>query len=214
MLQTGPKGRQMFMWCALIAVVGGVVGVVGGLSGCSRLMHTSGVRLESFENGSVLVPRVVSSGYTATDRSTADLYLSDIPLGDLNRAESFDDLVGTIVRIRMFVAPKPGKTPIEPTASTATIQAAVLSRGEIGLYGGGAFMLPSGKPGDRTFGGSVRGGSVRLLSSTPGFADLLGASRFTAGISIPHDEAAAAILSHVFEQAARTARGRANASGR
>lgn len=187
---------------------------VGSIAGCSRLVHTSGIRIESFDNGSALVPRVVSSGYTATDRSTADLYFSDIPLGDLNQAESFNDLVGTIVRVRMFLVPKPGKTPIEPTASTATIQAAVLSRGEIGLYGGGAFMLPSGEPGDRSFGGSIRGGSVRLLSATPGFADLLGASRFTAGVSTPHDQAAAAILANVFEQASRTARGQTSATNR
>lgn len=197
----------MFRWFALAAML-------CLLTGCSRVLQTSGVRFESFENGAVLAPTVTSSGYRAEDRSTADIYLSDIPLRDLNQADSLDDLTGTIVRVRMFVAPRPGKTPIEPTASTATIQAAVLAQGEIGIYGGGAFMLPSGKPGSRSFGGSVQGGSVRLLSATPGFEDLLGASRFTAGIHVANDEAAASILAHVFDQAGRVARGQTSAAQR
>lgn len=184
------------------------------LTGCNRVLQTSGVRFESFESASVLSPSISSSGYRAVDRSTADIYLSDIPLRDLSQAESFDQLTGTIIRVRMFVAPRPGKTPIESTASTATVQAAVLARGEVGVYGGGGFMLPSGSPGDSTFGGSIRGGSVRLLSSTPGFKDLLGASRFSAGLSAPNDEASAAILAHVFEQAGRVSRGQVSAGTR
>ena len=191
-----------------------ILAALNALSGCSRVLRVSGVRFESFENGAVLSPTVNASGYTAPDSSTADMSLSDIPIRDLSQAESFDDLTGTIVRVRMFVAPKPGKTPIEPTASTATVQAAVFAGGEVGIYGGGAFMLPSGKPGDRSFGGSVRGGSVRLLSSTPGFQDRLGASSFTAGMNTPNDEAAAAILAHFFEQANRVSHGQANAAAR
>ncbi|MFG0259397.1 MAG: hypothetical protein ACF8LK_03510 [Phycisphaerales bacterium JB041] len=191
-----------------------VLAALTALSGCSRVLRVSGVRFESFENGAVLAPTVASSGYTASDRSTADIYLSDITIRDLGQADSFDDLTGTIVRVRMFVAPRPGKTPIEPTASTATVQAAIFAAGEVGIYGGGAFLLPSGKPGDRSFGGSVRGGSVRLLSATPGFQDKLGAARFTAGVNAPNDEASAALLAHFFEQANRVSHGQVRADAR
>lgn len=175
------------------------------LAGCTRVLPTTGIRLESFEQDAVLSPAARSRAYRALDRSTADIYVSDIPLNELARAESFDDLSGTILRVRMFVRPKPGKTPIEPTATSATVQAAVLARGQVGIYGGGAFMLPSGTPGDASFGGSVRGGSVRLLAATPGFVDRLGAARFTGGLTAPSDEAASALLAHVFEQASALA---------
>lgn len=182
------------------------------MGGCGRVFTASGIRFESMDHGTLLTPSIAAIGYRADDTSTAEFYISDIPLRELARAESFEELSGTIVHIHLFIRPKPGKTPIQPTASTATIQAAVLSRGEVGLYGGGGFMLPSGTPGDNSFGGSIRGGSVRLLAATPGFADRLGAAHFTAGINAPDDEAAAAIMAHLFEQAARIARGEAAAS--
>ncbi len=205
MLLNPPNLRTLVLLIPLLAIS-------ATLGGCGRVFTASGLRFESIDQHVVLTPALASAGYRAPDTSTAEMFVSDIPLRELARAESFEDLSGTIVRIHLFIRPKPGKTPIQSTASTATIQAAILARGEVGLYGGGAFMLPSGTPGDDSFGGSIRGGSVRLLAATPGFADRLGAARFTAGISTPHDEAAAAIMAHLFEQASQIARDEAPAS--
>ena len=200
MLPNPPSRRTFALMAPLLALF-------LTLSGCGRVFTASGLRFESMDQGTVLAPAIAAIGYRADDTSTAEFYISDIPLRELARAESFEELAGTIVHIHLFIRPKPGKTPIQPTASTATIQAVVLARGEVGLYGGGGFMLPAGTPGDDSFGGSIRGGSVRLLAATPGFADRLGAAHFTAGINAPDDEAAAAIMAHLFEQAARIARG-------
>ena len=182
-------------------------------TGCGRVFTASGMRFQSIDQGTMLNPPVVSAGYRAEDASTAEFYLSDIPLRELTQAESFEDLSGTIVHIHLFIRPKPGKTPIEPTASSATVQAIVLSRGEVGLYGGGGFMLPSGTPGDDTLGGSIRSGSVRLLAATSGFADRLGAASLSIGLSAPRDEAATGAMAHLFEEAASLARGERSASG-
>lgn len=154
----------------------------------------------------MLAPAIASAAYRAPDTSTAEFYLSDIPLRELSQADSFDQLSGTIVHLHLFIRPKPGKTPIEPTASSATIQTVVLARGEVGLYGGGGFMLPRGTPGDATLGGSIRDGSVRLLASTPGFVDRLGATDFSVGVNAPRDESGAGVMAHVFAQALRLAR--------
>ncbi|MBZ0171274.1 MAG: hypothetical protein K8E66_02740 [Phycisphaerales bacterium] len=174
-----------------------------GMPGCSRVFAPAGIRFHSIDRDTLLAPAVAASGYRSPDSSSAEFFLSDIPLQDLSRAESFDELAGTIVRVHLFIRPKPGKTPIEPTASTATVQAVVLARGEIGLYGGGAFVLPSGTPGDDTLRASVRGGSVRLMSATAGFVDQLGAASLSAGVSAPLDEAAAGIMAHLFDEASR-----------
>lgn len=176
------------------------------LPACARVFPPAGVRFRSIDRNTLLAPAIASSGYRAPDTSTAEFYLSDIPLRDLSEADSFDQLDGTIVHIHLFIRPMPGKTPIEPTASSATIQAVVLARGEVGLYGGGGFLLPSGTPGDDTLGGSIEEGSIRLLASTPGFVDRLGAADFSAGISTPKNEAAAGVMAHVLEQAVKLAR--------
>jgi len=187
--------------------------VLGSASGCSQVMTQSGVRIRSIDEPVVLEPRVVSSGYRWRDASTADIFVSDIPAQRLASADSLEELSGSIVHIHMFLRPKPGKTPIETTASTVTIQCAVLARGEVGIYGGGGFMFPSGAPGDKSFGGSIRNASVKLLASTPGFADRLGAAELGAGIKAPEDEGAAAVMEHLFEYASRVARGEARAGG-
>jgi hypothetical protein len=201
MPSAGAIVRLMFCVCA--------VGLLGASqAGCSRILSAQGVRLESFQEDAALIPSPVSRAYRAIDQASAEFYLSDIPLRILDDAETFEELEGTIVRVTLFLPPRPGKTPIESTASTATVQAAVLARGEVGIYGGGGFLLPSGRVGDRTFGGTIRDGSVRLLHATPGFVDRLGAARFQAGISAPEDQAGAAVMGHVFDQASRLARRR------
>lgn len=203
-----PNRRTLALLIPLLAALA----ALAHIGGCGRVFTASGVRFESIDQPVVLAPPVAAIGYRADDTSTAEIYVSDIPLRELARAESFEDLSGTIVRIHLFIRPKPGKTPIQSTATTATIRAAVLARGEVGLYGGGGFMLPSGTPGDSSFGGTIRGGSVRLLAATPGFADRLGAANFTAGLNAPDDEAAAAIMAHLFEQASNITREETTAS--
>lgn len=175
-------------------------------AGCTRVFNVSGVRLQSIDQNTHLTPAIVTSAYRAQDTSTAEFYLSDIPLRELSGADSFADLSGTIIHLHLFIRPKPGKTPIEPTASSATIQAVVLARGEVGVYGGGGFMLPSGTPGDDAIGGSIRSGSIKLLAATPDFADRLGAASFSAGFTAPKDEAAAGVMAHLFEQAVQLAK--------
>lgn len=189
----------------ILALLGTLPALLGPLSGCARITGPSGVRMQSSSRGTVLAPQVTSAAYTWTDASTADIYVSDIPMQQLSAADSLDELAGSIVHIHMFLRPRPGRTPIETTASTVAVQWVVLARGEVGVYGGGGFMFPAGAPGDDTFGGAIKNGSVRLLAATPGFVDRLGAAEFSAGIRAPQDEAAAALLAHLFEHASSIA---------
>lgn len=195
------------------ARTGGFVAIVCVLAalalgtGCGRIFTGAGVRIRSIDNAAVLEPRMATSGYSYEDASTADIYLSDIPASRLVTADSLDQLSGTIVHLHMFIRPRPGKTPIDTTASTVTIRCAVLTRGEVGVYGGGGFLFPSGTPGDGSFGGAIEHGSVRLLASTPGFADRLGAAELSCGIKVPQDAAVAGVMEHLMEQAVRVARG-------
>jgi hypothetical protein len=118
--------------------------------------------------------------YRFQDKNSADIVLADFDLQDLT---DFSDLPmdGQIMHIHFFVRPRPGRTPIATTACSATVRHIVLSRGEIGVYTGGGFMLPRGTTGDHRFGGSIDPATLRLSRSTEYFIDALGAS--TADVS-------------------------------
>lgn len=188
------------------AVAAGLASLALLGSGCGRIFTGAGVRIRSIDRQAALEPQIAASGYTSEDPSTADIYLSDMTASRLVTADSLDQLSGTIIHVHMFLRPRPGKTPIATTASTVTIRCAVFSKGQIGIYGGGGFLFPSGVPGDGDFGGAIKEASVKLLASTPGFADRLGAAEFSSGMLAPQDVAVSGVMAHLMESAVRAAR--------
>ena len=88
----------------------------------------------------------------------------------------------------MFVRPKPGRTPIQQTAISATVRHLIIAHGQVGLYAGAGFMFPSGKPGDKVFGGSITRADLRLERATPGFTDQLGPAEMTISFAAKRDE--------------------------
>lgn len=168
------------------------------------LSCTSGgkVQMRSIDDAAALTPSLPVVAYAARDPNTADIYLTSLTPDQLDPATPLADLEGHIVHIHMFVAPRAGKTPIDETACSVTIRHAVLARGAIGLYGGGGFLLPSGKAGDKTFGGSIRSATLRLIGSTAGFRDPLGAVEFDASVRAPHDERLARVIGQRIEDVA------------
>lgn len=159
------------------------------LAGCGgRVASVSGYRLSSIESRGVLAPSLKHAWFTAPDENTADIYLTDLPEQTLTSAEALATASGNLVHIRMLLRPKAGSTPIEPTALTAAIVHVVLAGGEVGVYHGGGFMWPAGSTSDRTFGGSIDGGTMSLGNATPGFEDRLGPCRMNAGFRAARDE--------------------------
>lgn len=152
-------------------------------------------RVTSIEQRTRLAPSWRTALYASPDINTADVILSDLDRDTLMRAIADEgvlrDVEGSILRVRMFIAPRAGRTPIDYTASNASATLIVMSRGEIGVYGGGGFILPAGKPGARTFSGSLRDATLKPTGATPGFQDLLGASDLSGNISAKRDDAAA-----------------------
>lgn len=174
------------------------------LSGCSRSISApTGVRLDGIESSVGLRPRLATKAYMNEDNSVADIYLTDLSDEALQLRAPLDGVSGTIVHVHLFALPKAGKTPIDDTASTAAVRTLVISNGHLGVYGGGGFMLPSGKPGGKSIGGSIRAASVRLTGSTPGFDDKMGAAEFSASVSAPRDEPRARALASRFEELVR-----------
>jgi hypothetical protein len=177
--------------------LGGAAGCGGGAGGTPRLT--------SFEHGGRLALGESTRVYASSDRNTADIFVTDLPPGVWNDGVDVSAMTGTITHVRMFLASRPGRTPVEPTANSATIRVLVLAGGAMGLYGGGGFFDRSGDPGGSTFAGSVRAGTLKLIRATPGFVDRLGPCAFEGAVTAKRDPEQTARLARAFEALAREA---------
>jgi len=175
-----------------------IIGVLACISllpmpGCGG--SSSALVLES--NQGIITPTIVSAVYRFIDQNTADIYLSDFPLDEI--APRLDQGVigqpGNIIHIRLFLMPKVGKTPLDSTASNASITHMVLTGNSMGVYGGGGFLFPSDKVGDPTFSGTIRDATLRIIDSEPGFVDRLGRCTFGGTLSVERDDERTAAIS-------------------
>lgn len=172
------RGVRAILLVLGLSLAVGCGGVRGG---------ASGYRLTSIQTRAVLAPTLTSGWFHAADENTADLYLTDLSPEALTSPEALAGATGNIVHVRMLVHPRAGRTPIEASALSAAVVHVVLAGGQIGVYEGGGFFRPSGKATDRTFGGSIVGGSMQLGAATPGFVDRLGTSELSAGVRAVRD---------------------------
>lgn len=154
------------------------LGMLGGGPGSIQIVSTTQqTRLDaSFRN----------AVYTYADENTADLYFTDLTTEQIDAIASGQSLASAapdgaqLLHIHLFLTPRAGRTPIDFTASNVTLTHYVLAGDEIGVYGGGGFLLPSRvftrEPGNERFGGQMRDATLRFLSGTPGFQDQLGST--------------------------------------
>jgi len=174
------------------------------LAGCASTGGTSELTATSLESGSTLVPTFATMVYRTSDDSSADLYLTDLPLARLaDPGDDLRDLQGQIMHVHMFMVPKPGKTPVDDTACNAAVRHAILSQGAIGVYGGGGFFQPGSVPGSPVFSGGLRGASMRLIRATPNFADRLGNTAMSGRIAADLDETVSRVIAARMDQLAR-----------
>jgi len=147
----------------------------GGSGGSSKIVSDT--------TASVYQTNLRTRAYTYHDDNTADIYLTDLSDAQLTaffqKNADWSQISGTLVHVHLFLDPKPGKTPIEPTAASASIRYAIISAGQIGIYDGAGFMLPGEKPGKDSISGSFNAAPLRLTRATDGFSDPLTPARLT-----------------------------------
>ena len=165
----------------------GVLRGGGGSGGASRVVSDT--------TGSVYSTNLRTRAYTYHDDNTADIYLTDLSDAQLTsffqKDADWSAISGTLVHVHLFLDPKPGKTPIEPTAATASIRYAIVSAGQIGIYDGAGFMLPGEKPGKDSISGSFAAAPLRLSRATAGFNDPLTPARLELSFDAKLDDLAA-----------------------
>lgn len=174
---------------ALLAAVGacsspGGWSMIGG--------GATSLRIESKDRDAWMAPAYATGVYRAIDENTADFYLSDLPedqIVDRLRTGNAAGAGAVVTHLRLFLAPKAGKTPIDFTASNCTITHVVLTGdGSVGVYGGGGFLLPDGAIGAGELSGRIKGASLKLLRRDDGFADLLGLAELSGRVRARRDD--------------------------
>ncbi|MFM7052834.1 MAG: hypothetical protein ACKOYN_12005 [Planctomycetota bacterium] len=169
------------------------------LSGCIGAPSAGNARLEALGGTPlVLEPSFVASAATRRDTEHS-FWFSTVPLSalaDLPASAPVPDAV--FVHIQMVWTPAPGLTPLDDTAMNAVVRTVVVSGGEIGIYGGGAFVRPTGLDEDESTTGEpttwsleIEGGSVSLLEKTAGFSDLLSPAGFAGSFKAERNQAGA-----------------------
>jgi hypothetical protein len=150
--------------------------------------ETSPLRITSDTGSADFAPALRTIVYRSADSSSAEIYLTDLPLQRLTDLDdTLGDVSGTIIHIVIFLQPRAGRTPIDNTACNASIRQIILSGPERGVFGGGGFVVPSGL-GEATMSASVSGATLRLTGKTAGFVDALGPSRVAGSFTAVNDQ--------------------------
>lgn len=120
--------------------------------------------------------------YSLDGRSAMTVLLTDGPVENPNR----------VLIVRMFWRPKAAATPLDETATNATVQYIVFNRDAgqegssrtVGIYSGGGFLYPENDPGSPRLQANLWQATLTLADNSEGFEDTLGPSilrgRFTA----------------------------------
>lgn len=93
--------------------------------------------------------------------------------------------------IRMLWRPRAARTPISRDATNASIRHVIFTEdgAQVGIYSGGGFLWPKGKPGAATMKASIWNASLKLSNTTEGFpaGNLL--SEMEGSFSLQRDDA-------------------------
>lgn len=93
--------------------------------------------------------------------------------------------------IRFHWSPQPGSTPIDQTATNATIQYIIFTGDEnrlAGIYTGAGYAYPDDYLGEDSISVGVWEANLRLTDSTRGFQDLLGQALLRGSIRVHRDD--------------------------
>lgn len=139
-------------------------------------------------------PVMTTAAYRHDAEQTADIYLTDLSREHLDPEADLRDVSGSIVHVHLFLVPRAGRSPMEPTSTNATVRHVIVSRGKIGVYAGGGFLRPRSGLGSAVLTGTIRQGSLRLASRSEGFEDHLGHCTIDLAFRAPRDEGLARLL--------------------
>ncbi len=164
-----------------------------GGAGCAGPVRHGLLRAQSLgDDPVVLEGEYITAFYADGSSVETSFVLSDVGLDQLLSGQFSR---GQVVRIDLLWLPKPGATPMDSSATNASIQYVIVADGELGVYAGAGFALPKGDANGRSLTVRLRDGSLSLLESTDGFVDLLSPATLTGSFTATHNDQRARQLS-------------------
>lgn len=173
--------------CLLLLSAMSAVVVLGG--GCAGMGGEGGrLAVQSQSSpGTVLSSAFTTGVYGFDDKNNLTVLLFDGPPQNPTQA----------VAIRMFWRPRAATTPIDRTATNATIQYMVFAStgganagNEVGIYSGAGYVYPKSELGQPLLTASVWDAALRLSDRSEGFNDLLGKAELKGGFTAVRDDVA------------------------
>lgn len=174
--------------------------------GCAKWGSAGSLHTRSLGDAPVVLPAQYVAAYFGPDpQGSTAFMLTDVPIDHV-----FDRKVakGQILHVDLLWVPKPGRTPIDPSATNASLRLVVIIDGEVGVYGGAGFALPSGPLDEKAVTLTLRDASLQLQDSTPGFRDLLSPAQMTGTFTAKRDEVKTRKLNDAASQIVTDALGR------
>ena len=95
------------------------------------------------------------------------------------------------VTIRMLWPPHAGRTPVEETATNATVHYVIFPATpaeQVGIYSGAGYLFPSGDPGGSRMQADLWQATLKLDVATDGFRDLLGSATLEGRVKARRDD--------------------------
>lgn len=159
--------------------------------GCSpQLIYEAVVPAGTFYASSLRDEPVVLSAdfsqvvFSGDEYTEATFWMSTVSTESLLKGEVKD---GQIIHVTILWTPLPGMTPIDSSATNASIRYILFVDGEVGIYQGGGFAMTVSPFWSSETRISLRDATLRLATSTPGFRDLLSPAQLT-GIASAVDD--------------------------
>jgi len=168
------------------------------LVGCTIWSSVGDLKVQSQNADPVILPFTPTNAvYSYNTSGEASFWVSDIPFDELLQGVVTQ---GQIIHLELLWIPKPGKTPMDDSATNASIRHIIIEDGELGIYGGAGFVIPRGKLGKRTAHLSINQASLTLQDNTASFVDLLTPAQLSGDLSAQLDDGMARNLKFSISQ--------------
>jgi hypothetical protein len=178
------------------------------INACTALKGSAGdLRAISLTDQSAMLPlRFVTAFYAPDRNGSTTVMLADAPLEKFLESPPEQ---GQILHVELLWNPLPGRTPMDPSATNASLRLIVFVQGEVGIYSGAGFALPFSDPAaGKTLSLTLRDATLQLEESTAGFRDVLGATQMTGSLTAAKDEKKTRLLNQAASQLVTNAFGR------
>ncbi len=151
--------------------------------GCSpQLIYESVAPAGTFHASSLRDQPVVLSAdfsnvfFSGDEYTEATFWLSTVSTDKILKGKVKN---GQVIHVTVLWTPLPGMTPIDSSATNASIRYILFADGEVGVYEGGGFAMTVSPFWSSETRISLRDATLRLAVSTPGFRDLLSPAQLT-----------------------------------